>query len=172
MLGFLGFSYQEPVIPSVSQVGVVQLISQHAALAIQMSRFAEMRSKNEQMKSPAETTLVYSNSIFARQVASCVEVHFSKGDARTLTTQKLASHLGYSPRHFHDLFRKSFGCTPHDFVLSKRLDLALSLLRKGHPVSWVANESGFADQSHLAKRFKERFGSLPSQVGRVAGSQE
>ena len=42
-----------------------------------------------------------------------------------------------------------------------RLARARRLLAEGRPASWVAYECGFADQSHLTRRFKESYGMTP-----------
>jgi len=40
---------------------------------------------------------------------------------------------------------------------------AVTGLRQGVPVASVASESGFCDQSHLARRFKRECGMTPTQ---------
>jgi AraC-like DNA-binding protein len=42
-----------------------------------------------------------------------------------------------------------------------RLARARRLLAEGKPATWVAYECGFSDQSHLIRRFKERYGVAP-----------
>jgi AraC-like DNA-binding protein len=42
-----------------------------------------------------------------------------------------------------------------------RLARARRLLAEGKSVSWVAYECGFADQSHLNRRFREHYGLTP-----------
>lgn len=79
-----------------------------------------------------------------------------------LSLEKLAEVVDLGVPHFSSLFRRAFGLTPHDWVMQLRLDRASEMLREGsHSLAEVAEISGFADQSHLTRRFKQRFGLSP-----------
>ena len=51
--------------------------------------------------------------------------------------------------------------TPHQYILSQRLNHAKELLLQGENIAEVALHCGFSDQSHLYKYFKEVFGISP-----------
>ncbi|MGV3622942.1 MAG: helix-turn-helix domain-containing protein [Archangium sp.] len=79
-----------------------------------------------------------------------------------LSLEKLAAVVELGVPHFSSLFRRAFGLTPHDWVMQLRLDRASELLReRSHSLAQVAELAGFADQSHLTRRFKQRFGLSP-----------
>ncbi|CAN5621300.1 N/A [soil metagenome] len=60
-------------------------------------------------------------------------------------------------------FQKQFNSTPGRWLLEKRLEHAKFLLgNKNKTVSEVAFESGFENQSHFSRSFKERFGISPA----------
>lgn len=62
-------------------------------------------------------------------------------------------------------FRTLFGCSVHDYVRERRLELAYRLLSCGEiSVAHAADVCGYTD-SHFTKAFRRRFGILPSQLG-------
>jgi AraC family transcriptional regulator len=79
-----------------------------------------------------------------------------------LSLEGLAQQVGFSSYHFARLFRQTTGQSPHQFVLLQRLEHAQNLLKKTDlPLTDVALESGFANQSHLTQAFKRRLGLTP-----------
>jgi AraC family transcriptional regulator len=79
-----------------------------------------------------------------------------------LSLETLAQQVGFSAYHFTYLFRQTTGKTPHQFVLDKRLEQARHLLKATDlPLSQVALEVGFQNQSHFTQAFKSRLGVTP-----------
>jgi len=65
-------------------------------------------------------------------------------------------------------FYNSFGVTPGQWLLQKRLNHAAYLLSHSHSqVADVVHDSGFKNISHFNKAFKKQFGSSPLQYRRV-----
>jgi AraC family transcriptional regulator len=79
-----------------------------------------------------------------------------------LTVGHMAGQVGLSEAHFSREFKRSTGLTPWDFVVRVRLDRARESLMSGDSAATVASQFGFADQSHMARLFKVRFGVSPS----------
>ena len=74
----------------------------------------------------------------------------------------LARMAGLSPHYFLLAFRKSFGVTPHQYVLGERIREAMRLLRRDQlSISEVALSVGFADQSHFTATFRRFAGTTP-----------
>ncbi len=85
--------------------------------------------------------------------------------ASDLSLSGLASVAGYGISRFKTLFKNSFGCTPHAYVLMRRVERAKALIAAGAlPLSQIALESGFAHQSHMAAVFRRSFGVSPTQL--------
>jgi AraC-like DNA-binding protein len=83
-------------------------------------------------------------------------------------TAALAAISGLTECHLIRSFHLEFGLPPHAYHLRLRLAVAAELLSKGLSVSTVAYECGFADQSHLSRKFKEVYGLTPVAWGTAA----
>jgi AraC-like DNA-binding protein len=80
-----------------------------------------------------------------------------------VTTAELADLAGMSRFHLCRAFARTYGLPPHAYQLQLRLAEAKRQLAAGEPPAGVAAAIGFADQSHLTKRFKGAFGITPGQ---------
>ncbi len=81
---------------------------------------------------------------------------------QNLSQEMLAQQVGFSPYHFARLFKQTTGESPHQFVLSQRLEAAKHLLKETDaPLAQVAREIGFPHQSHFAQAFKRWSGTTP-----------
>jgi transcriptional regulator GlxA family with amidase domain len=82
---------------------------------------------------------------------------------RSIGLNKLAGEVRLSVSHFCRAFKKSFGDTPHAYVLRLRLELAQKLmLTTDDPLSHIALRCGLADQAHLSKLFRHTFHDTPN----------
>lgn len=79
----------------------------------------------------------------------------------TVPLEQLASIAGLSKYHFVRAFRAALGVPPHTYQLRLRLTRSLFRLRQGQPLSAIAYELGFADQSHYTRAFRAEFGTTP-----------
>ena len=86
-------------------------------------------------------------------------LHASPGGAVSL--DDLAAAAGLSKFHLLRAFAKRFGVPPHTYHTQLRIATARSLLANGLPISRVALEAGFADQSHLTRHFARNVGVTP-----------
>jgi AraC family transcriptional regulator len=83
--------------------------------------------------------------------------------AKDLALSELATIAGISPHYFCELFKRTMGCSPHRFVLLKRIDRAKELLRNpALSVLEVGMSVGFRNPSHFAKVFHRFAGISPS----------
>ncbi|MBY0610973.1 MAG: AraC family transcriptional regulator [Beijerinckiaceae bacterium] len=71
-----------------------------------------------------------------------------------LTMTDMADACRLSCSHFSQVFRQSFGCTPHQWLLSQRVERSKQLiLNTRQALSEIALATGFADQSHFTRVF-------------------
>ena len=80
-----------------------------------------------------------------------------------MSLDEAAKAVGLSRYHFLRVFKKATGIPPHAFRTQRRIDLSQVLLLQGMALSQVALETGFSDQNHFTKRFKQFTGATPRQ---------
>jgi len=80
-----------------------------------------------------------------------------------LSISEMAALAGFSRWHFLRSFRAETGMTPHAYQLACRVSCARRLLRKNATVADAAATTGFTDQSHFHKHFKQHHGLTPRQ---------
>jgi AraC family transcriptional regulator len=82
-----------------------------------------------------------------------------------LALAELAEIANVSPSHFKALFKQAVGLPVHQYVIRSRVDFAIDLLRDGKlPLSDVALQAGFANQSHMARCMRRVAGVTPGAV--------
>lgn len=60
-------------------------------------------------------------------------------------------------------FEKQYGLSPHKYIMNLRINYAKKIIRANEDFAYVAIESGFYDQSHFTKYFKEYTGVTPME---------
>lgn len=81
---------------------------------------------------------------------------------------RLASECGLSVRHFSRAFAQTFGMPAHRYLMTRRVELALELLKvRTLSIPEIALKCGFVDQSHLTRVFASQTGSSPGHWRRA-----
>jgi AraC family transcriptional regulator len=87
-----------------------------------------------------------------------------------VSLRTLADLAHPSQSHFIRAFKASIGVTPYRWLLDARVRRAQQLLvDKGWPLTQIAVESGFSDQSHLTRMFRRVTGENPGAWRRRLG---
>lgn len=82
---------------------------------------------------------------------------------RRVTLDEAAKHACLSPFHYHRMFVRAFGETPHDFLTRQRIDYAKRLLaREECPVTDVCLAVGYASLGSFCSMFRSAVGRSPS----------
>lgn len=90
--------------------------------------------------------------------------------ARTVTLDELGRRAGMCRFALARAFTREVGLPPHAYQTHLRVMHACKLIRRRTPLSVVALNVGFTDQSHLCRHFKRILGMTPGAYGReVAG---
>ena len=87
--------------------------------------------------------------------------------SQAISLQDVAGSVNMSRYHFLRLFRNATGLPPHAFLVQRRVQLAREKIEAGYSLAQAALASGFADQSHLTRRFKAIYGLTPGQYRRA-----
>ena len=90
--------------------------------------------------------------------------------AKSISLMELSVLSGVSPFHLSRRFRARYGLPPYMYLELVRVNRAREMLRRGDPISRVAFDTGFSDQSHLTRRFKRVVGVPPGQYAKTYGS--
>lgn len=78
------------------------------------------------------------------------------------STEELAAEAGVHPVHLAAVFRRFYNETMGEYIQKLRIEHASKLLlNKEIPLSEIAYESGFSDQSHFTRIFKRFAGITP-----------
>lgn len=80
-----------------------------------------------------------------------------------LDVDVLARAARASPAHFARSFRRAFGETPHQYLLTRRMERAAALLHDtDHTVGAICAEVGLASVGSFTTSFKRTFGVTPT----------
>ena len=108
---------------------------------------------------PKRTTSVLTNWRLKR-VTDYIEQHL----AEPVGLADLAASAGLSRMHFAAQFRAATGMRPHDYLVWRRIEQALALLRDDrYPLCEVALDVGFKTQAHFTTVFKKVVGKTPNE---------
>jgi len=77
---------------------------------------------------------------------------------------QLAAELGIHPVYFSRSFSKHYGCTPSLYQQRCKVSRALNSLSKNKVLVDIAHDTGFTDQSHFIRLFKQEIGFTPRQL--------
>lgn len=95
-----------------------------------------------------------------RRLLDHIEDHL----AEDLSLEAMAASAGMPPTQLWRAFRAQLGISPHQYILTRRLEQARRLLEDSEdPIAEIAVQTGFSSQSHLASAFKKQFRSTPAQ---------
>ncbi len=85
-----------------------------------------------------------------------------------ITLEKLASIAMLNPYYFLKVFKSVFKCTPHKYIINKRIDEAQILLKKGVPVNQISTTLCFYDLAAFSNSFKKRVGVWPEEYKKMS----
>lgn len=81
-----------------------------------------------------------------------------------LQVQQLAAHCNMSYSYFARLFRKTYNQSCKEYIEFIRINKVLDFLRfTDWDLTYISQETGFADCSHLIRTFKKYKGTTPKQ---------
>jgi AraC-like DNA-binding protein len=92
-----------------------------------------------------------------------VRVRIDREYARPLNVEELARGAHMSAGHLSRQFKLAFGESPYSYLMTRRIERAMALLRRGDfNVTEVCFEVGFSSLGTFSTRFTELVGMPPS----------
>ncbi|MGX9346433.1 helix-turn-helix transcriptional regulator [Microbacterium sp. KNMS] len=87
--------------------------------------------------------------------------------AQPLDVEALARGVGMSAGHLSRQFKLAYGESPYSYLMTRRIERAMSLLRRGDlTVTEICFEVGFGSLGTFSTRFTELVGMPPSEYRR------
>ena len=97
-----------------------------------------------------------------------VEDAIEAAGADTPSVTDLAALAGVHASHLLRTFRRYHGTTVATYVRRRRIERARAEVAKAdRPLSMIALDAGFSDQSHFTRVFRQTFGETPARYGRL-----
>jgi len=105
----------------------------------------------------------------ARKVRDYIDTHITG----SVLVADLCALVQRSEAHFSRSFRRTFGESPHAFLVRRRVELAAQyMLTTDASLSDIALRCGFTDQAHLCKHFRQSTGQTPAAWRRARRTQD
>lgn len=102
------------------------------------------------------------------QVAAYLSEHCEEDRA----IESISAEFGYSTGYLVRAFKRHFHMTPHAYRLNRRVQLGQQALKQGEAIAAVAQTTGFSDQAHFQRVFKQRVAATPDQYRRSVSEQD
>jgi len=136
----------------------------------------------QDLEHPAQGALIEAASLLRRQIHPIPARELPDGRGRLLAWQARKVHdyidshitepvlvadlcalVQRSEAHFSRSFKRTFGESPHSFVMRRRVEVATQfMLTSDASLCDIALQCGFADQAHLCKHFRQAVGQPPA----------
>jgi AraC family transcriptional regulator len=145
-------------------------------------RLEATASQLQELRNPAQSKLLEAASLLRQQIHPSAERGIADGGLRLQPWQSRRVHdyigahitgpvrvkdlcalIQRSEAYFSRCFKRTFGESPHVFVIRRRLDFAAHyMLHTDASLSDIALRCGFSDQAHFCKQFRRAVGQTPA----------
>jgi len=167
----VGASFRVGMAAGVLGVPLDELHDRHVSIEeLWGYRGLELHDRLASMREPMDICRALEAELIARirrplliHPAVAFALRAGRPDAVSPRVDEIQRRTGYSPRHFIELFHSTVGLTPKHFYRVQRFSSALTRLAAGGArLADVASMSGYADQAHFSREFRELAGVAPS----------
>lgn len=117
----------------------------------------------DQRNAPGERVFLTKYSL------SKINRYISENIDRKINISEIADLIPLSVYHFSRVIKHQTGMSPHQYITEKRIEMAKSMLKDNQkPLTDVALECGFSNQSHFTTAFKNATQITPGLYRRIA----
>ena len=74
---------------------------------------------------------------------------------------ELSSHFGYTYGHICKTFKNAYNVTPVEYLLKKKMEYSLLLLKQGKSLLDIAEITGYSSPYNFSRAFKKHYGVSP-----------
>jgi AraC-like DNA-binding protein len=134
------------------------LVDEQAEHLQKQSTLVSFFTEVQQRLNPADTPVREVNHKLER-AAEYIREHCTQA----LKLEDICMAAELSPSYLIRAFKQYYGLTPHAYLVNQRIQFARAQLRQGKLIADVALASGFADQAHFQRAFKQHFAATPGQ---------
>lgn len=114
-------------------------------------KLVQILSENRQ--SPTETA----------STTEQIRLYINRHITENLKITEIAKAFSFSNEHLIRIFKKTYGITPHQYILQSKIRLAMIMLKTtDSSIEEIAKKLGFADSHHFSTQFKKLMGCKPS----------
>jgi AraC-like DNA-binding protein len=177
----VGVSFWPGAAGAVLGTSMEELADRHVELgAIWGSRGIELHRQLFSALAPAQAFRILELNLLAR-VHRPLLVHPAVAQALAAPTGPLSPARvadlqrasGYSAKHFINLFRRGVGINPKQYYRIRRFNSVVAAMAAGRHAGLgdLAAASGYSDQAHLTREFREFAGVTPTQYQPSAGDR-
>lgn len=102
-----------------------------------------------------------------RRISAVLE-YIEKNIREKISIKELAKSVNLCEAYFSTVFKESVGLSPKQYILKKKIDLAVDLLHDNrYTIGDVSKKVGFDDSLYFSRVFKEKTGMSPYQFKKI-----
>ncbi len=99
--------------------------------------------------------------------------HINENFTEDITLERLAKYVNLSKTYFSVIFKQATGIAPYDYLILRRIERALELLRyTNDSIVDISGKCGFNSLSNFNRRFKNATGMSPKEYRNIKSSTE
>ena len=106
---------------------------------------------------------IYKDKIYSKPVSMCIS-YIEKSINKRIRVAEIANKIGIDRSYLSRLFRKEIGMSISDYIAKMKIDASINMILYSElTYSEIAENLGFASQSHFIDVFKKNTGTTPKK---------
>lgn len=107
---------------------------------------------------------------FTRTVAALLGDYIDRNLGLSMEVERVASLAGLSQSQFSKMFVRTFGTSFHQFIISRRMEVAAKRLHGNQAITEISYDLGFSSHAHFSASFRAHMGVSPKEYRQSARS--